>query len=71
MKTAAKEKFEVRHPLNKAHKLDMAEMKTGVGIYHAWINSALFRALPTATRAASHLLWSAATLLQALPSDFL
>lgn len=66
----AKEKLELRHPLNKAHKLYLAKMKTGKGTQHTWINPALFRALPTATRAASHLLWSAGTLLLALPSDF-
>lgn len=45
-------------------------MKTGVGIQHTCINAALFRALPTGTRAASHLLWSPATLLQLFPVIF-
>jgi len=53
MKTETKEKLEIRHPLNKAHKTDLARMKTGVGTQHPWINPALFRALPIAVRLAS------------------
>lgn len=71
MKTFTKEKLELRHPLNKGDKMDLAKMKTGVGTQHPWINPALFRALPVTTRPASGLLWSAATFLLALPSNLL
>lgn len=71
MKTATKEKLEIRHPLNKAHKMNLAKMKTGVSTQHPWTNPALFRALPIVIRPASRLLWSAATFLLALPSDLL
>lgn len=71
MKTATKEKLEIRHPLNKAHKMNLAKMKAGVRSHHPWINPALFRALPIAIRPAPQLLWSAATFLLALPSSLL
>ena len=71
MKTATKEKLEIRHPLNKAHKMDLTKMKTGVGTQHPWINPAFFRGLPMAIRLASRLLWSAATFLLAPPNNLL
>lgn len=67
-KQQSKEKPGIRHALNKAHKMDLAKMKTGLGIRHPCIN---FRALPIAIRPAFSLLLSADTFLLALPNNLL
>lgn len=71
MKTATKEKLEIRHPLNTACKMDLAKMKTGVSSQQPWIKIQPFLMLPVAIRPAFQLLWSAARFLLALPSTLL